>query len=172
MITVGQIVKPQGVRGEVKVVPMTDDPSRFCVLKSAYVGGKLCRIENARVAGDAVFIKFAGISDRNDAERLRGEYVTIDRAAAVALAPDEFFIADLIGATLVAKRDGTAENVGVVRGVQSFGAADVVAVELESGGEMSFAFVKALCAEFDDSAKCLYVDGRALDGVAVYDDED
>ncbi len=172
MITVGQIVKPQGVRGEVKVVPMTDDPSRFCVLKCAYVGGRSLKIENVRASSDAVFIKFAGISDRNDAEKLRGEYVTIDRAAAVALDSGEFFIVDLIGATLIARRGDLTEQIGTVRAVQSFGAADVVSVELSGGGEMSFAFVKALGAELDESGKMLYVDGRALDGVAVYDDED
>lgn len=172
MITVGQIVKPQGVRGEVKVVPMTDDPSRFCVLKSVTVSGRTLKIENVRVASDAVYIKFGGISDRNEAEKLRGAFVTIDRAAAVPLEEGEFFVADLLESTLVSRdKSGDTKTVGKIKSVQSFGAADVFTVECEDGKEMSFAFVKALCAEYSEQEKTLFVDGDALAGVAVYDED-
>lgn len=170
MITVGQITKPQGVRGEVKVRALTDDPSRFCVLKSAYVGGKLFRIENVRVAGD-VYIKFAGISDRTAAEALRGMMVQIDRAAAVSLDDGEFFIADLIGCTLVAEYASGMKCIGKIEHVQSFGAADVFTVSCNDGKEMTFAFVKGLNAKLDEQSSTLTVDGNKLNEVAVYDED-
>ncbi len=171
MITVGQITKPQGVRGEVKVIPMTDDPSRFCLLKTVTVGSRVLKIAAVRVASDAVYIKFDGVNDRNAAETLRGEYLAIDRAAAVPLDDGEFFIADLIGAKLAARRDGNAETVGKILAVQNFGAADVFTVKCDNGKEMTFAFVAALCAEYDENANTLYVDGGKLDEVAVYDED-
>lgn len=172
MITVGQITKPQGVRGEVKVRPLTDDPSRFCVLKSVTVGGRLFKIEKARCSGGDVFLKLAGVNDRNDAELLRGEFISINRAAAVALDDGEYFIADLIDSRLCAKGDDNAfEQIGYIRAIQSFGAADVFSVDLDNGKKMTFAFVKSLAAEFDAESRTLYVDGLKLREVAVYDED-
>lgn len=168
LIAVGKITKPQGIRGEVKVMPMTDDPSRFCVLKSVTVDNRAYRISSARVSGGDVFLKLDGVNDRNAAEALRGKLLSIDRALAKPLSDGEFFIADLIGAK-IAPRGG--EAIGTVREINSFGAADVFSVECVSGKTMSFAFTKAICAEYSDCENILYVDGKALDEVAVYDDD-
>lgn len=171
MITVGQITKPQGVRGEVKVRPMTDDSSRFCVLKTVNVGNVPMRIDNVRVNGADVFIKFDGCNDRNAAEKLRGKFICIDRAAAVPLDDGEFFIADLIGATLVGKSADMSNDIGKIVSVQSFGAADVFTVECFDGKTMTFAFVKALDAQYDELKHCLRVDADRLKEVAVYDED-
>ena len=84
---IGRILKPQGIRGEVKVDPLTDDSSRFCVLKSVSVGNELKRIQSVRLSESDkfVYIKFVGVDDRNAAELLRGRFVSVDRAAAVPL---------------------------------------------------------------------------------------
>lgn len=170
MITVGQIVKPQGVRGEVKVRPMTNDQSRFCVLKSVYIENCVYKLMSVRVSGEDVYLKLSGIDDRNAAELLRGKYVSIDRAAAVALDDGEFFIDDVVGATLIAKSADDCQNIGIIQSVQSFGAADVFTVKTEKG-EMTFAFVKALNAEYDEKSNALIVDGDRLKEVAVYDED-
>lgn len=168
MITVGRILKPQGVRGEVKVKPLTDDPSRFSVLKSVDVDGKSYRVGSVRNNGNDVFIKLVGVDDRNAAESLRGAYIRIDRAAALPLSDGEFYIADLVGAELCARtKSGSPQSIGVIKSIDSFGAADVFTVECLSGDEMTFAFVKALAAEFD--GKRLIVDKDRLAEVAVYE---
>lgn len=169
MITIGQITKPQGVRGEVKVKPLTDDPSRFYMLKTVSVGGKTLKIDGVRCSNGDVYIRFGGIADRNAAEALRGAYIEIDRAAAVALDDGEFFIADLVGAPLFKSRDGEKTRVGTILSVQSFGAADVFTVKLDGGKEMTFAFVKELDPVYEDGG--LTVDARKLDEVAVYDED-
>ncbi len=171
MITIGSITKPQGVRGEVKVRALTDDPSRFCLLKTVCIGGKDYKISSVRVSGADVYMKLAGVDDRDDAERLRGEFVTIDRAAAVAVEEGEFFIADLIGAQLYTRSaDGEAfeKQIGIIKSVESFGAADVFTVLCANGKNMTFAFVKALDAVFDSGR--LSVLRNRLDEVAVYED--
>ena len=170
MITVGQITKPQGVRGEVKVKPMTNDPSRFCVLKSVYVDKRIYKISSVRVNGSDVFLKLSGVEDRNAAESLRGKFVTIDRAVAVPLSDGEFFIDDVVGAMLIAKFADGSQNIGTITSVQSFGAADVFSVGTPGGG-MSFSFIKALNAEYDEQENTLSVDGDMLKQVAVYDED-
>lgn len=159
------------MRGEVKVKPMTDDPSRFRMLKSVYVGGQPYKIASVRLGGLDVFIRFSGVEDRNAAETLRGKFLTIDRVAAVPLGEGEFFVADLVGSTLVARNSDGCRTVGKILSVQSFGAADVFTVDVGDGKQMSFAFVKALCAEYDDDKNTLYVDGARLNEVAVYDED-
>ena len=150
---------------------MTDDPSRFCVLKSVFTCGRELRIASARVSGGDVYVKFMGIDDRNAAERLRGAFIEISRDDAVGLADGEFFIADLIGSTLVAREnDGAETRIGKIVSVESFGAADVFSVKCEDGAGMTFAFVKALGAMFDADSKLLSVDGAKLAEVAVYED--
>ncbi|MDE7464431.1 MAG: hypothetical protein K2M48_05320, partial [Clostridiales bacterium] len=76
MLEVGQILKPQGIRGEVKV--KTSDPSRFCVLKSVEINGKQYRITSARASGNDAYIKLEGVNDRNAAEELRGATLKIE----------------------------------------------------------------------------------------------
>ncbi|MCM1367282.1 MAG: ribosome maturation factor RimM [Roseburia sp.] len=170
MITIGKISKPQGVRGEVKVNPLTDDPSRFCVLKVMRVGNRDLRVENVRTVGGGVFVKFVGYDDRNAAETLRGELISIDRAAAVPLSDGEFFVADIVGSQLVAASADGSDNIGTITGVDSYGAADVFSVGCADGKGMTFAFVKALCPRFDENKKTLTVDRDRLAEVAVYED--
>lgn len=170
LITIGQITKPQGVRGEVKVRPMTNDASRFCVLKSVYIDSRFYKIASVRVGNGDVYLKLSGVDDRNSAELLRGKHVQIDRAAAIALDDGEFFVDDLVGAALVARTADVKNNIGTIKSIQSFGAADVFFVDTAAGG-MSFAFVKALNAEYDRKENVLFVDGERLKEVAVYDED-
>lgn len=150
---------------------MTDDSSRFCVLKSAYVGGQPYKIENARVNGNDVFLRLSGIVDRNGAETLRGRFIEVDRAAAVALCDGEFFIADITGSTLFARTGDGETKIGRINAVQSFGAADVFSVECGDGKNMSFAFVKALDARYVVDKRAFSVDGDRLKEVAIYDED-
>ena len=162
------MLKPQGIRGEIKVRPLTDDSSRFRMLKSVTVGGVPRKIESVRISDGAVYIKLFGIDDRNEAEKLRGKLISIERAAAVSLSDGEFFIADLIGSKLFARSESGAELLGTIENIESFGAADVFTVG--GGKRFTFAFVKTLCAEFDEVARALYVDKARLNEVAVYED--
>lgn len=159
------------MRGEVKVKPLTDDPSRFCLLKSINIESRSFKVDSIRVCGDDVYIKFDGINDRTTAESYRGAFLSIDRASAVSLDEGELFVADLIGAQLFVESDNACEPVGVIRSVQSFGAADVITVCTLDGKEMTFAFVSALCARFDEREKRLTVLRDKLAEVAVYDED-
>ena len=65
-LKIGLILKPQGIRGEIKVLPLTDDPHRFIGLKQAFLSEekKPVRIMGARVGKDAVYLFLEKIYDR------------------------------------------------------------------------------------------------------------
>ena len=75
-LLLGEIVRPQGIRGEVKLRHYTDDPARCLELETVYRGQGSAyvpvRITGARVQKDDVFLTVDGVEDRNAAEKLRG----------------------------------------------------------------------------------------------------
>ena len=88
-LQIGEIVKPQGIRGEVKLKAMTSDLSRYARLdyvfllrKGEYVKTK---VEKGRSYDGFAFLKLEGVRDRNEAEMMRGVKVYIDRAHAIDL---------------------------------------------------------------------------------------
>ena len=62
-LTVGLIVKPQGIRGELKVKPYTDDAEVFRALKSVYIDGIEYRVLNVRTGGGAAYLGLRGVPD-------------------------------------------------------------------------------------------------------------
>lgn len=101
MFTVGKIVNTHGVKGEVKVVPTTEDPSRFEKLKSIYVEQRrqmtTYEIQSVRYHKGCVLLKLKGIEDMNAAELLKGSNLKIDRKDSLPLKKDEYYISDLFG---------------------------------------------------------------------------
>ena len=78
-LLIGEITKPQGVRGEVKLRPITCDIGRFEGMTQAFFkkGDEYVpfSMKTVRIAEDAVYIMVDGVTDRDQAEKLRGEMV-------------------------------------------------------------------------------------------------
>ena len=98
---IGQIVNTFGIKGEAKVVPFTDDITRFDDLKKVYVKTKktetLYKIESVRYHKNMVLLKLEGINNPEEVEKLKNAYLEIDREDAIPLEEGTYFIADLIG---------------------------------------------------------------------------
>ena len=137
LFQVGVITAPHGVRGEVKVFPTTDDNARFKNLKTVLLdqgrGTRELEIEGVKFLKNMVILKFKGIDDRNDVERMRQAKLLVTRENAVELGKDEYFIADLIDMQ-VELEDGTA--FGVLTDVIQTGANDVYEVKRPDGKEV------------------------------------
>lgn len=100
MFVVGKIVNTHGVKGELKVMPSTDDPTRFEKLKEIYVERKKIEsyeIESVRYHKGMVLLKLKGVTDMTAAELFKGALLKIDRKDSLPLAEDEYYIADLYG---------------------------------------------------------------------------
>lgn len=165
-ITIGQIVKAVGIRGEIKIKPITDDAGRFRRLKIIYVKSKPYKIESCRFDGDFVVLKLAGIPDRNTAEELRDSFVEIDRVNAVPLEEGSYFIADILGCKLFTD-DG--EQIGKITDVSQFGAADVFTVS-DGQKTVRFPFLKKMIVKVDVESGVVIVAKSVFDEVCVYED--
>ena len=99
-IEIGQIVNSYGIKGFFKIVPYTDDITRFSKLKTIYIekNKKLEQkeIEEVKYHNKQVLLKLKGIDDINDTLQYKNCYIKIDRKDAVELPEDTYFIVDLI----------------------------------------------------------------------------
>jgi 16S rRNA processing protein RimM len=147
-LVVGRVVRPHGVKGEVVVQPLTDAPDRFAVGAELAFGDPeldepLRPLVVAAVRDDRgrLLVSFAGVADRDAAEPLRGGLLSIPRAAARPLAPDEFWSHQLVG-LVVFDREGTRR--GVVEDVLPGTAHDLLSVRLDGGSTVLVPAVAAL----------------------------
>ncbi len=164
-LTIGEIVKAQGIKGEVKVKPQTSDPAQFGRLKAVSVGGCPLKIRSASVRGDFVYVSFEGIGDRNAAELLIGKRVEIDRSQARKPDKDEYFVVDLVGCKVMLD-DGT--ELGTLTAIDNYGSADVFTVT--GTRTVRFPFLKRLGLAFDECKRTVTVNKERFDEVCCYED--
>ena len=169
-LMIGEITKPQGVRGEVKVRPCTCDPERFEGLDTVYIekdgGYAPLKITVNRLGADAVFMNVEGVTDRDTAEALRGTLLYIDRAHAVALDEDSNFLTDLYGLRGVVD-DG--RDLGKLTEVMQPGGNDVYIFKGPLG-EVLVPALRSVVAAVDLDAGEMRLNGKRLDEVAVFDE--
>ena len=72
-IVIGQVLKPQGVRGEVKVKPLLDDAADIKHIPRVTIAGKEYKVLSARCDASFAYLGLAGVADRDAAELLRGK---------------------------------------------------------------------------------------------------
>ncbi len=138
LIDVGQIVNTHGLKGEVKVNPRTDDVYVFEDFETVYLeDGKSFKVDGVRYQKNCVLLKLSGVSDVDEAERMRGKVLYVDRELFNSLPEDTYLIADIIG--LKVKDDNP--DYGTVTDVITTGSNDVYAVRADNG---KFIYVPAL----------------------------
>lgn len=140
---VGAITQTHGIRGEVKVFPMTDDVSRFKNMKELILDtGKeqiVLEVTSARPQKNLVILKFKGIDNINDVEKYKGCGLFVTKENRVKCKKDEYFIADLIGLRAI---DEEGENFGTISDVIQTGANDVYVVTTKQGEEVMIPAIK------------------------------
>lgn len=166
-IAVGEILKAQGIKGEIKIKPITDDILRYKKLKLVYIDSKPYQIGNVRFDSNFAYLSLIGIDDRNKAELLRGKMLEIDRVNAVIPEEGAFFISDIVGCKIVIE-DGTF--LASVEDVLQCGAADVFMCKNAEGKTLSFPFLNRIIKNADIENKTITVFKMLLDEVCVYDD--
>lgn len=166
---VAQILRPHGVKGEVKVYPLTDDISRFKKLREAYIerNGQYesVSVEGSKRAADAVVLKIAGVDTPEQAEKLRRLYILVDRQHAVRLPEGTWFVSDIIGCS-VESSDG--EELGVVKDVFETNANDVY--EIAGRRRLMVPALKKLLKTVDIVNKRIVLDALVLKEVGLFED--
>ena len=100
----GKITRPFGIKGEVRVLPITDDPARYVDMNAVYIEGqghiRRVALEYAKVGNRYVIVKLEGYDAIEDADRLRGRLLYVTRDEAATLDEGSYYYYDLNGCTV------------------------------------------------------------------------
>ncbi len=148
LLKVGVITSTHGIKGEVKVFPTTDDVKRFkkgiqLILETGKEQLNL-EVEGVKFFKQFVILKFKGIDDINQIEKYRRKELFVTRENAVKLKKDEYFIADLIGLSVI---DEEGNSIGVLGDVMETGANDVYVVKMPEEKEVLIPAIKQCILE-------------------------
>ena len=164
LLQVGVITQTHGIRGEVKVFPTTDDPTRFQDLKHVLLDtGKETlplEIENVKFFKQFVILKFKGYDNINDVERYKRCPLLVERSEAVPLEEDEYYITDMIGIQVTTDE---GEDFGVLKDVMATGANDVYVIDHPSAGEVLVPAIKVCILEVDIPGRKMKI--HVMDGL-------
>jgi len=137
MYLIGYILKPQGLKGEVKIDSVTPYLERFNRLDKVYIkiekNKQTYSIEKVRISGRFVYIKFSEINSRNEAEVLRKAEILIEEKDLIEPGENEYFIHDLIGCQVISENK---DVIGVLTDVVQITSNDVYVVQSSQGNEV------------------------------------
>ncbi|MBQ9504636.1 MAG: 16S rRNA processing protein RimM [Lachnospiraceae bacterium] len=160
----GKIITTHGLRGEVKVYPLTDSPDDFKRLKEVVVkkGDKTSRhrLERAARFKNVMVVKLSDIDDVDTARTYVDSLVLAERDQLKELRKDQYYEADLIGMKVSDERYG---ELGVLSEVLHTGANDVYSVRLEDGKELLLPAIHSCILDVDVDNKSMRV--HVLDGL-------
>ena len=136
-IVVGIIVRPHGLQGMVKVLPVTDDPNRFLQLEEVAVcakGRELGRfqVEKAAIAKKYTLLKLHSFDTCEDVEPLRGAELRIRRSECLPTKDNQYYQFEIMGLSVLTV-DGRA--VGRIVEIMASAANDVWVVADDDGNE-------------------------------------
>jgi 16S rRNA processing protein RimM len=147
-VAVGRVLGPWGLRGELKVDPLTDFPERFALGRSLYVEGIAYAIERCRWHKGKVYIKLSGIDSTSAAEALRQRFLEVPEEELKPLSEGEYYQFQILGLEV---RTTEGQPLGKVTQILSTGSNDVFVVHGE-GREL-------LIPALDDVIKAIDLDG-------------
>lgn len=162
-LKIGEVLKPQGIRGELKVKAYTDTPEDIKKFGVVYIDGVAYKILSFRSDGTAAYLGLRGIPDRNAAELMRGKILEGEREDAPPLEEGQYYIVDIIG---LACETEEGEYLGKVKNVLNL-SSDIYTLE-NGGKEILFPAVNGVVVRVDIAGGKLIVNKKKFDEIAVY----
>ena len=168
LIVVGRIIKAHGIKGEVKVVPETDDPERFLDFESVFIGLEPGKVDEYTIRGIrfqpsskgiTVLASFDEIKTRTDADTLVKSHLYVTEEA-LNLEDDEYFLYDLIGCSVVNTEN---EEIGVVKDVLEMPAHMVYLIKRLGKPDAMIPAVDAFIEEVDLETRRIII--SSIDGL-------
>ena len=145
-IVIGRVGAPHGIRGDLRIIPLTDFPERFTALREVMVGDELLHVAHVKPQGKNFLMRFREYTVREDAQRLTGRLLTVARAEAAPLDEGEYYVFDIVGLTVYDEEDN---ELGSVENVLRTGSNDVYAVRSEDGRELLIPALRAVVQSID-----------------------
>lgn len=162
-LVIAEVLKPQGIRGELKVKTFTDSPEDVKTFKTVYIDEKPYKILSFRTDGKgAAYLGLRGIPDRNAAELYRGKKLEGDREDAPPLEEGTYYIVDMIGLSCETEE---GEFLGTLTEITNL-SSDIYTLE-KAGKKILFPAVNGVIVKVDMSAKKLIVNKAKFDQLAV-----
>jgi len=166
-LVIAEVLRPHGVRGEVRVRLLTDYPERLQPGKCLYLGtsaeqsnAEPWTLARARLQEDYGILQFETITNRSEVEHWRGKYLMVPLDDAVPLEEDEFYAYQLIGLTLLTE---SGRVVGEINSIMETGANDVLVVKSSEYGEILVPDIPGMWIELDFDAG--FATARLPDGL-------
>lgn len=157
-----RIRRPQGRKGEVLAEILTDFPEKFAERRNLWLLAAQSPSPPPRPVSliahwlhkGGIVLHFQGIDSITDAETLTGLIVAIPSAQRAPLAEGEFYIADLVGCTLIDVAPSQPATIGVIEDVdRAAGPVPLLVVRGGSSAEILIPFAKAFLRRIDLQAK-------------------
>jgi len=160
-VRVGKIGAAHGVRGEVRVFVYTEDPlaiRSYGELEDE-AGARTFEIASAREGKGHLVVRFKGIDDRNEAEKLTHVQLFVPRERLPKRDGEKFYHADLIGLRVETK---SGETLGEVIAVPNYGASDLLEIRPAKAGQtLLIPFIDEFVPEVDVAGGRIVVDPLA-----------
>jgi len=129
-IYIGKITRPHGVKGAVRVEPLTDDPQRFKLLNRVFINpGNDSRTEytptHVQIGNGYIILQFEEVTSRDVAEMLRNCYIEIPRQECIPLPNGRYYYFELIGLNVQTNQN---VPVGQIFDIETFPAGDMFVI--------------------------------------------
>jgi 16S rRNA processing protein RimM len=161
ILHIGQIGRPHGLAGEIRVTVMSSDPERFtdiseCLLVSRdEKTSRLVQIEYIRPGHSQIIVKLCGIDEREQAEALTGCFLSVRREQAKPLKENEWFICDLVGCQVIDDKEG---DLGILAEILQNGRAqDVFVVRAAGRPDLLFPGLQDILRQVDPAGRRISV---------------
>lgn len=160
MVVMGQVTDPYGVKGWVKVRPATEVLDTLLAYSAWWLKTELgwheYVVQEAKVHGNHLLAKLAGVADRDEAFQLKGKLIAVPRERLPALGQDEYYWSDLIGVEVRNTRD---VMLGCIDHLFKTSANDVMVVQGER--ERLIPFISQVVLDVDLAKRRMTVDWDA-----------
>jgi 16S rRNA processing protein RimM len=158
MFVVGKILKPQGLKGEVKIDIITSFPAHFAKLDCLFIEKdkkwQTYSIDSVRLSNRFVFIKFSNINSVDEAVALRNKLLYISKNELTDLSENEFYIHDLIGMKVYDKQETL---LGEIIDVETYSSNDVYILKTLNGDERLIPAIKDVVLKVDAKQKIMLI---------------
>ena len=161
-LTIAAVLKPQGIRGEVKVKVYLDDSSALSKIPRVFISGAEYALMNVRAQGEFAYLTLRGVADRNAAELLRGKDVEALKSECPPLPEGRYYIGDIEGCRVVTEDN---DIIGEVKSVVP-ARTDIFVLSTPSG-ELSFAAAEGVILDIDPENKQIVVNYKRFKEVSV-----
>lgn len=154
-IVIGKIVAPHGVRGDIRILPLTEKPEQFLELDYLLLAdGRRLTLKHARFHKRMVLAAVAEINSMNEAELLRGQEVLINAEDLPELEEGQFYVADLIGLPVY---DEQGAQIGTFKDALTTGSNDVYVIAVPGAKDILLPALKIYVKEINPAEKRIVV---------------